>query len=73
VSDYTGPVREYLAYCKWAGAWLEARRFSLDPRHHPSEAGACKFIPHDGDATRAREIRAAFRELTETTATQEKS
>ena len=64
VSDYAGQVLEYLAYCKWAGAWLEARGSSLDPKYHPTADGAVKMIPHGGDATRAREIRAAFREAT---------
>ena len=67
MSGYTGPVREYLAYCRWTAPWLAERGFVLDA--HPSEAGACKFIPHGGDATRAKEIRAAFREVTETPAT----
>jgi hypothetical protein len=64
MGDYTGPVREYLAYCKWASAGLKARGSALDPRYHPTADGAVKMIPHGGDATRAEEIRQAFRELT---------
>ena len=66
MSDYAGQVLEYLAYCKWAGAWLASQGSPLAPKWHPSADGAVKMIPHGGDATRAREIRAAFRELTET-------
>jgi len=31
VSAYTGPVREYLAYCKWAGAWDDPARRGCNP------------------------------------------
>lgn len=64
VSDYTTQVREYLAYCKWSAAWLEARGSHLDPKYHPTESGCAKFVPHGGDATRAKEIRQAFRDVT---------
>jgi len=63
--NYAGAVREYLAYCKWSGAWLAAQGSSLDPKTHPTEAGAVKMIPHGGDAGRAKKIREAFREVTE--------
>jgi hypothetical protein len=67
MSDFAGPVREYLAYCKRAAAELKLQGSQLDPKYHPTADGAVKMIPHGGDATRAKEIRAAFRELTETT------
>ena len=64
MNDYTGPVREYLAYCRKAAAQLEAAGSSLDPKYHPTEAGACKLIPHSSVPAEARKIREAFRELT---------
>lgn len=67
-SDYDGPVREYLRYCKKAAAELKLQGSSLDERHHPTEAGACKLIHHGGDTAEAKKIRAAFRELTGETA-----
>ena len=65
MSDYTTAVREYLAYCRWAGAWLEARRSSLDARYHPSADGAAKLIHGD-----AKAIRQAYRDVTGTTETE---
>jgi len=64
VSDYDGPVREYLSYCRRAAAELDAQGSSLDLKYHPTADGAVKMIPHGGDAARAKEIRQAFRELT---------
>ena len=63
MSDYAQKVREYLAYCRRSAAWLEARGSALDPRHHPTEAGACKLIPHGGMPAEAKRIREAFRDL----------
>jgi hypothetical protein len=34
VSDYTGAVREYLAYCRRAAAELKLRGSALDERYH---------------------------------------
>jgi hypothetical protein len=64
VSDYDGPVREYLRYCKRAAAELALKGSAHDPRYNPTEAGACKLIHYGGDTAEAKKIRAAFRELT---------
>ena len=64
-NDYDGPVREYIRYCRKATAELTLKGSSLDPRYHPTEAGACKMIPHDGSPAEAKKIREAFREATE--------
>ena len=63
MTGYTGPVREYLAYCKWAAAWLSERGSSLDPKYHPTADGAVKMIPHGGVPAEAKRIREAFRDL----------
>jgi hypothetical protein len=63
VTGYEEQVRAYLAYCAAAGAWMEAQGSGLDPKYHPTEAGACKLIPHDGDPGEARKIRHAYAEL----------
>ena len=62
MNGYATQVREYLAYCRWAGAWLEARGSSLDPRYNPTADGAVKQIPGD-----AKAIRQAYKDVTETT------
>jgi hypothetical protein len=64
VNDYTGPVGEYLNYCKKAAAELKLKGSSLDERFHPTADGAVKMVPHNGDKTEARKIREAFRDLT---------
>ena len=64
MNDYTGPVREYLTYCRKAAAELEAGGSSLDPKYHPTADGAAKMIPHNSVSAEARKIREAFRELT---------
>lgn len=61
MTGYEDQVRGYLAYCKQAAAELEAARSHLDPKYHPTEAGACKLIPHGGDPAEAAKIRQAFR------------
>jgi hypothetical protein len=63
-ADYTGPVREYLAYCQRARGQLEARGGRLDPRYHPTAEGAVKMVPHGSDRAAADAIRRAFGELT---------
>jgi hypothetical protein len=65
MNDYIERVREYLAYCRRAAMQLTARGSSLDPKYHPTEAGACRMIPHRSDPSEAKAIRQAFRELTE--------
>lgn len=64
MNDYDGPVREYLRYCKRAAAELKLKGSALDPKYHPTEAGACRLIFHNGDPAEARKIREAFREAT---------
>jgi len=59
VSDYDQQVRDYLAYC--CQAWKQLRG-NLDPKYHPTEAGALRLIYHRTPAE-AQEIRRAFREL----------
>jgi hypothetical protein len=61
--DYTGQVREYLAYCEDARRHLEACGGRLDPRYHPTAEGAVKMIPHGADRAAADAIRQAFAEL----------
>jgi len=63
VSDYAQKVREYLAYCRWSAAQLEARGSALDPKYHPTADGAVKMIPHGGVPAEAKRIREAFRDL----------
>jgi hypothetical protein len=63
MSDYDGPVRDYLAYCKRAAAELKLQGSSLDPKYHPTEAGCLKLVYYRTPAE-AQEIRRAFRELT---------
>jgi len=65
VTDYDQQVRSYLRYCERARREMEAAGSHLDPRCHPTEAGALKLIAHGGDTAKAAQIRAAFRELTE--------
>jgi hypothetical protein len=65
VSTYVTQVREYLACCRTAAADLKARGSALDPKYHPTAAGACKLIPHGGDPAEARKIRQAFEALAE--------
>jgi hypothetical protein len=64
VNDYDGPVREYLDYCRRAARELTLQGSALDPKYHPTEAGACRLICHGGDTAEAKKIRAAFREAT---------
>ena len=59
--DYLPKVREYLAYCADAGAWMATQGSSLDPRYHPTADGAAKMIFHLVPAD-ADKIRRAFRE-----------
>lgn len=66
-SDYDGPVREYLRYCRKAAAELALKGSSLDPKYHPTEAGACKLLHHGGDQAEAKKIRQAFRDLVDGT------
>ena len=63
MSDYDGPVREYLRYCKRAAAELKLQGSSLDKRYHPTEAGCLKLVYHR-NAAEAEEIRRVYRELT---------
>lgn len=69
MNTYDEQVRDYLAYCRTAGAELRARGSALDPRYHPTEGGCCKFIPHKGDAAEAAKIREAFRAVQAATRT----
>ena len=64
MNDYEPAVREYLRYCKKAAAELKLQGSQLDPKNHPTEAGACKLIAHGGDQEKAKQIREAFRDLT---------
>ena len=64
MSDYTPAVRDYLAYCKRAAAWLADHGASIGTAH-PSPEGCVKMIPHRGDPGEAKAIREAFRDLTE--------
>ena len=68
MTGYAPVVREYLAYCRKSAAELKTRGSSLDPKHHPTPDGAVKLIPHRGDPAEARQIRQAFRDLTEESA-----
>lgn len=61
MTNYTEQVREYLTYCRRSAAELAAKGSALDPRYHPTEAGACRMIPHSSDTAEARKIREAFR------------
>ena len=61
MTSYAARVREYLAYCRKARAELTAKGSALDPKYHPTEAGACRMIPHRSDTAEARKIREAFR------------
>ncbi len=63
VTDYTGPVRDYLRYCKRAAAELKLQGAVLERKYHPSEAGACRMVYHRTPAE-AEKIRQAYRELT---------
>jgi len=65
MTDYTEQVAGYLAYCRRAAAELTAYGSSLDARYHPTAAGACRLIPHRSDPAEAKQIRQAFRDLTE--------
>jgi hypothetical protein len=38
----------------------------LNPKYHPTAAGACKMIPHNGDKETAALIKAAFGKLRRT-------
>jgi hypothetical protein len=58
--DYRQAVRDYLAYCQLAAAELDAAGSALDPKHHPTAAGAVKMIPHGSDPAEAAKIRQAF-------------
>lgn len=53
-------IRRYLADCR-------KYREILDPRYHPTEAGAIKIIFHRG-RLEAQQIRDAYRELCSTEA-----
>ena len=63
--DYAGQVRAYLADCRRAAREMEAAGSSLDPKHHPTEAGCLKLVYHR-NPDEAAEIRAAFRAATGT-------
>jgi len=65
MTAYAEQVREYLVYCRRAAMQLTARGSALDPKHHPTENGACRMIPHRGDPAEAKAIRQAFRDQTE--------
>ena len=68
MTDYTAQVAGYLAYCRRAAAELTAAGSNLDPRYHPTEAGACRMVPHRSDPAEAKLIKQAFRDLTEESA-----
>lgn len=56
-------VRDYLKYCKRAGAELKLRGSHLDKRYHPTEAGCLRLVyahtPADAEA-----LRQAYQKLT---------
>ena len=64
MTDYDEQVREYLDYCRKAARELTLRGSSLNPKGHPTEAGACRLIFHRGDPGEAEKIRRAFRDAT---------
>ena len=66
MTDYDQQVRSYLRYCERSRREMEAAGSHLDPKYHPTEAGALKLIFHGGDTAKAAQIRQAFREITGT-------
>ncbi len=59
MTGYRPQVREYLAYV----ARANADGCGIDPKHHPTEAGACRLISHGSDPAKAKAIREAFRDV----------
>lgn len=57
---YRAEVAAYIADCQDASRQLEARGSGLNPRYHPTAAGAVKMIPHHGDKQAAAAIRQAY-------------
>ena len=57
MNDFEPAVREYLAYCRRARAELKLAGSHLDPKLHPTEAGAVKLIYGDAKAIREAYVR----------------
>lgn len=59
MNDFEPAVREYLRYCRVAGAELKLQGSSLNPKYHPTEAGCCRLVWGD-----EKLIREAFVKVT---------